>query len=297
MPLTPLEPYSPIPEEPDFIDDAFQWPCWKFGMRLDALWKSLHEEYNTWKAPMAEFEIFALDVKELSHIATTKEEFLSSLEARKKQRVEELAGGWDAAAIHLSIGHKRLSDHQWGHATRFFRTKAVDTMVAFLYSLLDEEEQRKANIFDEGLLRDSNVGQAFTSRGVTSPYLTPLQLDKFMNGNGCPVCNRKYEEHGGVEAEPADTPSPKPAEEEPPASGTPGNITSDHTKSNKHTSRSPLAPTDPLVGNLGPRKSRNRVSKKRSAPRSRMSRAHAMTEEPETQSRYNLRPRAPRKAR
>ncbi|KAI0866920.1 hypothetical protein F4860DRAFT_455636 [Xylaria cubensis] len=136
--------------EPDWATEReWHWESWKFGISLDAQFTSLHNRFNTWSAPLQSPEAFHHDLWELSNAASTKEELFQALEIRKRQRSEEMAEAWDSIAVHLVGGQSMFRGDQWAYAVRFFRTRSLDHMLAFLYEFLNEEEKEKVKLTTE----------------------------------------------------------------------------------------------------------------------------------------------------
>ncbi|TRX94762.1 hypothetical protein FHL15_004223 [Xylaria flabelliformis] len=133
--------------EPDWaMEKEWHWESWKFGMSMDELFTSLHNRFNTWSAPLQSPEAFHHDVWEISNAASTKEELFQALEIRKRQRSEEMAQAWNSIAVHLVGGKSMFTGDHWAYAVRFFRTRSLDHMLAFLYQFLNEEEKEKVKL-------------------------------------------------------------------------------------------------------------------------------------------------------
>ncbi|KAI1130118.1 hypothetical protein F5Y10DRAFT_290143 [Nemania abortiva] len=274
------------------FDERLRWPCWKYGMRLDELFTTLHTEFNTWRAPLQTFEAFHHDVWELSNTATTRDELFRALAERRKQREEEMGEAWNNIAERLALGHSVLPKACLAYIIRFFRTRSLDSMLAFLYNLLSDEDKKEIHVIDIGRPEADKAKQ--TDDGLQANIATPPQRNEAPDGLGEKNVNYPNQGHSGDAAQPVET-----VEEGQAASGTIEEVASDKAQNNKHASRSPVSSFNSPVVNLGPQRSRNRVSKKRASTR-RPSKTHAnrrVTEEPAAQSSYNLRPRAPRKAR
>ncbi|KAI0398704.1 hypothetical protein F4802DRAFT_592373 [Xylaria palmicola] len=156
---------------PDWVEDQkWHWPAWKFRMNLDELFTTLHDQFNTWPAPLQNFEAFHHDVWEISSTVATKQELFSALELRRKQRSEEMARVWDVIALHLTAGDSMLPNRHWQHGAEFFRTKSLDSMLVFLYSFLTDEEKEKVGTIDI-----NNVKRQAALDGPQKDALLPLQ--------------------------------------------------------------------------------------------------------------------------
>ncbi|KAI1754214.1 hypothetical protein F4782DRAFT_545095 [Xylaria castorea] len=134
---------EPRPPQPDWSEPEWRWPSWKFGMSLDELFTTLHSRFNTWSSPLQSFEAFHHDVWEISNVASTREELFRALEMRKMKRSEEMAQVWKLMAIYMTAGRSMLPEDHWAHGIRFFRTRSLDNMLAFLYQFLEEGEKKE----------------------------------------------------------------------------------------------------------------------------------------------------------
>ncbi|KAI0474746.1 hypothetical protein F4859DRAFT_481848 [Xylaria cf. heliscus] len=145
---------EPRPPQPDWVfEREWHWDAWRFGMGMDELFTTLHSQFNTWSAPLQSFEAFHHDVWEISKAAATKEDLFLALEKRKKKRCEEMARVWDFMAIYMTAGRSILPDDHWIHGIRFFRTRSLDHMLAFLYEFLEKEEREEVKMLNEKLGR------------------------------------------------------------------------------------------------------------------------------------------------
>lgn len=109
-----------IPRPDWAFDRTFRWPAYKFGMRLDELFTTLHDRFNTWPAPLQDWEAFHHDVWEISEAATTKEELMKNLEKRMNIRKAEMTEVWDLISVHCAIGRSILPEEHWRHACQCF---------------------------------------------------------------------------------------------------------------------------------------------------------------------------------
>ncbi|KAI1165636.1 hypothetical protein F5B18DRAFT_649586 [Nemania serpens] len=324
---------------PDWLSDRrFHWPCYKFGMSLDELFTTLHNQFNTWPAPLQDWEAFHHDVWEISEAATTKEELMSGIESRMKTRCAEMTRVWDLITVHLAAGRSILPEAHWRHACQFFRTKSMDSMIAFLFEFLHPDEKEKVTRIRNQLFPDSaqrapaglksqaessspgdqslsdDSGLSLYSQhdvelvqpvGViptTSPGDQSLSDDSGLS---------LYSQHDEELVQPVSvipTPYSQPRTEDPASSGLSTRLnTPEPRQRTKSNSRSPLASADADAdANANARKDksghqqpRSRISKKRASPIQSSQRIarQRVTEEPAAPCRYNLRPRAPRKAK
>ncbi|KAI1743721.1 hypothetical protein F4680DRAFT_409204 [Xylaria scruposa] len=131
------------------FDTEWHWDAWKFEMSMDELFTTLHSRFNTWPAPLQSFEAFHHDVWEISKAVSTKEDLFKALEIRKRQRSEEMAEAWESIAVHLIAGQSMLHGDHWAYGVRFFRTRSLDHMLAFLYQFLTEKEKKIVDLLDK----------------------------------------------------------------------------------------------------------------------------------------------------
>ncbi|KAL2259668.1 hypothetical protein VTK26DRAFT_6562 [Humicola hyalothermophila] len=123
----------------DTSDTCWSWPHWKFGLKRDDLFQSLHLQYNTVSNPILDPEAFHHDVCELSHQATTADEFHRLLQDRKQQRLRELNESLESAALEIIANPSLIGTEQWHHAAQLFRTKSLDSLVRYFASYLPSD--------------------------------------------------------------------------------------------------------------------------------------------------------------
>ncbi|UNI23303.1 hypothetical protein JDV02_009133 [Purpureocillium takamizusanense] len=122
------------------MDDMdWAWPFWKFGMKKDDLYTTLHDRYNTFTSTIQDPEAFHHDVFEISHDADTAEQFHGLLAARRQQRLRELNESLEALAVEIIANPKLIGTEQWQHALQLFRTRSYDSIVRYFASYLPED--------------------------------------------------------------------------------------------------------------------------------------------------------------
>ncbi|KAK5992590.1 hypothetical protein PT974_06004 [Cladobotryum mycophilum] len=121
-------------DDPDLV-----WPAWKFGMKRDDLFTTLHDRYNTFSYTLQDPEAFHHDVYEISHIADTTEEFHRFMADRQRQRITELHESLESLAVEIIANPKLMGTDQWQHAVQLFRTKSFDSIVRYFASYLPDE--------------------------------------------------------------------------------------------------------------------------------------------------------------
>lgn len=71
------------PTHVDYADPEWNWPSWKFALRLDSLFGDLYDQFNTVSIPIQEPIAFHHDVAELCLAASTLDEFYNLLKQRR----------------------------------------------------------------------------------------------------------------------------------------------------------------------------------------------------------------------
>ncbi|KAK3693392.1 hypothetical protein B0T22DRAFT_496195 [Podospora appendiculata] len=117
-------------------DLSWSWPHWKFGLKRDDLFSTLHEQYNTFPSTIQDPEAFHHDVYEISNEATTTDDFYRLLRVRKEQRLRELNESLESAAFEIIGNPSLIGTEQWQHAVQLFRTRSLDSLVRFYISYL-----------------------------------------------------------------------------------------------------------------------------------------------------------------
>ncbi|RDA86883.1 hypothetical protein CP532_1378 [Ophiocordyceps camponoti-leonardi (nom. inval.)] len=120
-------------------DPDWTWPAWKFGLRRDDLFTTLHDRYNTFTFAIQNPEAFHLDVSEIAHEADTADDFYRLLNTRRQQRLCELNESLKTVACEI-IGNPRLmADEQWQYALQLFRAKSYDSIIRYFASYLPDD--------------------------------------------------------------------------------------------------------------------------------------------------------------
>ncbi|KAL2150994.1 hypothetical protein VTH82DRAFT_6092 [Thermothelomyces myriococcoides] len=120
-------------------DTCWTWPFWKFGLKKDDLFGTLHERYNTFASPILDPEAFHHDVYEIAQQASNTDEFHRLLNARKEQRLRELNETLESAAFEIIANPSLINTEQWQHAVQLFRTKSLDSLVRYYASYLPSD--------------------------------------------------------------------------------------------------------------------------------------------------------------
>lgn len=121
-------------------EPGWAWPAWKFNMKRDDLFMSLHDKYNTVTFSLQDPEAFHHDVFELSTQADTTEEFHRLMAERKGQRTQEISKCFESLAVEIIANPALIGTDQWQHALQLFRTKSYDSIVRYFASYIPEED-------------------------------------------------------------------------------------------------------------------------------------------------------------
>ena len=120
-------------------DPSWAWPAWKFGMKTDDLFTTLHSKYNTFSFAIQDAEAFHHDVYEICHDADTVDDLHRLLADRRRQRLSELNESLESLAVEIIANPKLIATDQWQHALQLFRTKSFDSIVRFFSSYLPDD--------------------------------------------------------------------------------------------------------------------------------------------------------------
>ncbi|KAL7928881.1 hypothetical protein V8C35DRAFT_332441 [Trichoderma chlorosporum] len=126
----------------DFFDESWQWPAYKFGLDMAALTGSLFDQFNTYDAPLQDFDAFFCDIRDISRQASTTDEFYALLKARKEQRQAELQESFRRVAMQLTGDPGLLPKGSWGDAVCFFRNGTLGAVVTFFARFLGDQGTR-----------------------------------------------------------------------------------------------------------------------------------------------------------
>jgi len=168
-------------EDPD--DPCWSWPHWKFGLKREDLFTKLHEQYNTIPSSIQDPEAFHHDVYEISHEATSTDDFHRLLQDRKEQRLRELNESLESAAFEIIANPSLIGTDQWQYAVQLFRTKSLDSLVRYFASYLPSNhpwhKSASSSVSDISSSADSlaiSHGSFFDDDG---PIMTdePLELE------------------------------------------------------------------------------------------------------------------------
>jgi hypothetical protein len=119
-------------------DPGWTWPAWKFGLKRDDLFNSLHEQYNTFTFSLQDPEAFHADVCEISHDAESTQDFHRLMADRRQQRLRELHESLESLAVEIIANPKLMESKHWNYAIQLFRTKSFDSLVRYFASYLPD---------------------------------------------------------------------------------------------------------------------------------------------------------------
>ncbi|PNP82080.1 hypothetical protein FNYG_04641 [Fusarium nygamai] len=165
-------------------DPAYTWPAWKFGLKREDLSNKLHDQYNTYLAPIQSPEAFYHDISEIAHTAHSAAEFHHIAHGRRQQRLNELNEALESASFEI-IGNPSLIDTpRWEHAIQLFRTNSLDSLVQYFASYLPQEHRWHP------LHHDSALSSADDSEGLSKRHTsgTTRKLSQVSTGSGILDC-------------------------------------------------------------------------------------------------------------
>jgi len=121
-------------------DPAWTWPAWKFNMKREDLSTNLHDQYNTYCAPIQSPDAFYHDIAEIAHTAQSVAEFHHLAHDRRQQRLDELNQSLESASFEI-INPNLIEAPQWEHAVQLFRSNSLDSLVQFFASYLPQDHR------------------------------------------------------------------------------------------------------------------------------------------------------------
>lgn len=105
-------------------------------MKRDALFTTLHKQYNTFQSTIQDPDAFHHDVFEIASEATTTGEFHHLLAIRRDQRLRELNESLESASFEIIANPNLVGTTQWEYALQLFRTRSLDSLVRYFASYL-----------------------------------------------------------------------------------------------------------------------------------------------------------------
>ncbi|KAJ1322906.1 hypothetical protein MN608_11758 [Microdochium nivale] len=127
----------------------WRWPWWKFGLEPVDMFTTLHKKYNTYQAPLQDFEAFHHDVSELGVLAVDREDLNRRLAARQRQRFTEMVGAFGSLTSRIT-GNPACYDAAangtgdaetlWTRGVAVFRSRSLDMIIRYFAELLPPED-------------------------------------------------------------------------------------------------------------------------------------------------------------
>ncbi|CAK7262663.1 hypothetical protein SEPCBS119000_000086 [Sporothrix epigloea] len=160
-------------EDPDVA-----WPAWKFGMKRDALFTTLHEQYNTFQSSIQDPNAFHHDVYEIANEAVSTVEFHNLLAVRRDQRLRELNESLESASFEIIANPALIGTKQWEHALQLFRTRSLDSLVRYFASYLPPTHpwHTSFEVDNEQIVHVPSSKNTFFDNGVFTEE--PMELSK-----------------------------------------------------------------------------------------------------------------------
>lgn len=170
-------------------DPASSWPFWKFGLKKDDLVTKLHDQYNTYPIPIQDPEAFHHDVFECSQEAGTTEDFHRLLASRKEQRLRELNGSLESAALEIIANPSLIGTEQWQYALQLFRTKSLDSLVRYFSSYLPDSHSWHKSAHDAAFVGFDNDNVKSKIHSTEVPLFDDRDEELMMTHEPLPMSN------------------------------------------------------------------------------------------------------------
>ncbi|KAG6006401.1 hypothetical protein E4U21_007067 [Claviceps maximensis] len=151
-------------------DPAYAWPAWKFGMKRDDLFTTLHNQYNTFSHTLQDPEAFHHDVYEISQDADTVVEFHRLMADRREMRLRELHESLKTLAVEIIANPKLMATEQWDAAVQLFRTKSYDSIVRYFASYIPQNYIDRHGTRDVHSVTTSTFSCASSSSSSSSSF-------------------------------------------------------------------------------------------------------------------------------
>ncbi|KAH6988715.1 hypothetical protein EDB80DRAFT_730826 [Ilyonectria destructans] len=147
-------PWRPPPVVDFDQQPEYRWPFWKVGLDEAALFGELHERFNTTRMFIQDPDAFHHDVNDIARHASDKADFLSRMQQRRDQRLDELKEIRENIFHFILSGHQRINDDQMFYYLRLNRFATLDCLVALCASFLGPDERGQVPSLDQFLLSD-----------------------------------------------------------------------------------------------------------------------------------------------
>ncbi|OAQ62915.1 hypothetical protein VFPPC_14493 [Pochonia chlamydosporia 170] len=160
-------------------DPTWAWPAWKFGMKRDDLFTTLHDQYNTFSFTLQDPEAFHHDVYEISRDADTAHEFHRMMADRRQMRLRELNESLETLAVEIIANPKLMGTEQWQHALQLFRTKSYDSIIRYFASYLPEDYLDRHDTHSTSSASFSETDTISTAASSVDDVPSPFMDDDF----------------------------------------------------------------------------------------------------------------------
>lgn len=217
-------------------DPTWAWPAWKFGMKRDELFTTLHDQYNTFSYTIQDPEAFHHDVYEISRDADTTTEFHRMMADRRQMRLRELNESLETLAVEIIANPKLMGTEQWQHALQLFRTKSYDSIIRYFASYLPDDYLDRHDTHSTSSASFSETDTISTAASSVDDAPSPfLDDDFFPNGpilTAEPCLMKSKAHHDSHPNAPLSPPHSEAAQSEPSVSSPPSDAESNDYSTN-----------------------------------------------------------------
>ncbi|EFY88434.1 hypothetical protein MAC_05486 [Metarhizium acridum CQMa 102] len=169
---------------PVMEDPTWAWPAWKFGMKRDDLFTSLHDQYNTFSFTLQDPEAFHHDVYEISRDAETTHEFHRMMADRRRMRLRELNESLETLAVEIIANPTLMATDQWQYALQLFRTKSYDSIIRYFASYLPEDYLDRHDTHSTSSASFSETDTISTAASSVDDAPCPFMADDYLFPDG-----------------------------------------------------------------------------------------------------------------
>lgn len=216
---------------PVMEDPTWAWPAWKFGMKRDDLFTTLHDQYNTFSFTLQDPEAFHHDVYEISRDAETTAEFHRMMADRRQMRLRELNESLETLAVEIIANPTLMGTDQWQYALQLFRTKSYDSIVRYFASYLPEDYLDRHDTHSTSSASFSETDTISTVASSVNDAPSPFMSDDDLFPNGPvmtaePDAIKEKPHHSSHPQGPLSPPHSEDAQSEPSVSSPPSDAES-----------------------------------------------------------------------
>lgn len=187
-------------------DPGWSWPAWKFGLKRDDLFTSLHDKYNTFTFSLQDPEAFHHDVCEIAYDADTTEQFFHLMADRRRQRLRELHESLETLAVEIIANPRLMDSDHWEYALQLFRTKSFDSLVRYFASYLpngylsdgDSHTSCSSSSSFSDAPSVSTTASSKASSVADAPAFYESYLDEAVVEEPCHIDSEACEYHGAI---------------------------------------------------------------------------------------------------